>query len=207
MVDILKNGTIFAGTLICYGFVELFNAPKSLLGMALLIILEIPNFYVVWICYSIIYWACELPKEDNFILIAITTLAYAALISISILLTDSIFEKNKNVIQVSTKLLTALPVVCNNLLYHPLLGGLRFALYTLLRHNNKDRRNFTGVYLLFSKSETLIPLMIWHGIMEYLSNKVIHPMQLPVVTISPPSNSEVDRLADVIKQKKNSRTG
>lgn len=199
----MTNGLVFFGTLLAYAFIKLFNAPKSVLGWALLAILEIPQYHLAWVCYSIIYWACDLPDEDNFVLIAITTLAYAALISASLLLPDTIYEKHRSVITKSTKLLIILPVVCNNLLYHPILGTFRYVCYLSVKHIRNNYKDVTIVYLLFSKSETLIPLMIWHGIMDIISQRTLHPAQLPVV-MNDDNDDDIHQLARVIKDKKQS---
>lgn len=209
-MDILKNVVIFFGVLLAYAFVELFNAPKSVVGWTLLATLEIKHYQILWIAYSIIYWASDLPKEDNFVLIAITTLAYAALISLAILLPQAVYSKHRVLITRATKGLVILPIVCNNLLYRPFLGCFRYGCYMLLEVNKKNHHNVTGVYILFSKSETLLPLMAWHMIMEYLSWKVVHPSQLPVVVASDDddddnNDDDIHQLANVIKTKQQSR--
>lgn len=203
----MKNAAYFFATLLAYGFVQLFGAPKAVLGWTLLAFLDIHQYLIQWLCYSIIYWACDLPQEDNFVLIAITTLAYAAIISVGVLLPQHLYDKNKSLIKNVIKFIIILPVVCNNLLFHPMMGSIRFVCYVILRLSEKDFRDITGVYLLFSKSETFIALIIWHVFMDLLSKRTPHPSLLPVVT-TPREEKEDDihKLAGVIKSKHQTKT-
>lgn len=187
---ILKNAAILAALLFAFSFNQLFEAPRSVVGWAMVVVLseEVKHWERHWFAYSVIFWATNLSDEDNFALIAVTTLGYGALIALSVLLPDGQYNAHHLKMLAASRFLTSIPVACNNLLFHPVVGIVRFAVFSLLLFSSakNQRRTFTCIYILFAKSEALIPLIIWH-VLLYCANEriVLHPELLA------PNNDEI----------------
>lgn len=183
-VSILKNVAIFAGVLFAFAFNQLFHAPKAVVGWSTVLFLSLSTKHwdLHWVVYSVIFWACDTSREDHSVLIALTTLVYATLIPVSVLLPDHNFNALRRQVFVLVCIVTSLPVSCNNLLFHPYLGVVRFATFQLLTYYDQNHRNLTLLYILFAKTETLIPLVVWHGIVVLSKKKLnlVHPVMLPV---------------------------
>lgn len=175
---ILANAGVLTGILFAFAFNQLFDAPKTLVGWAIVVVLgaEVKFWERHWIAYSVIYWACDMSQKDNFALIAVTTLAFAAITAAAVILPDAQYNTHRKNFFVAAQILTSIPVSCNNLLFHPFLGIIRFALFSSLVQFGKNKRQFTGLYILFSKSEALLPLIIWHVLVHCANEKVVfHP--------------------------------
>jgi hypothetical protein len=172
---------IFGGVLFAFAFNQLFGAPRTLVGWALVVVLSlrVKHWDRHWLAYSVIFWACDLSQEDHFALIAVTTLLFAALTAASVVLPDHKFNGQKHTFLILTRVLTSLPVSCNNLLFHTGLGIVRFALFLILVQTGQNKRNLAGIYILFAKSEALLPLILWHVVVQCAHKRVVlHPSLL-----------------------------
>lgn len=177
-IPILENVAVFGGVVFAYAFNQLFGAPRTVVGWALVVILSMYIKYwdIQWIAYSVIFWACDLSQDDNFALIAVTTLMFGAITTLSIVLPDHKFNGQRQQFLNIVRFFASFPISCNNLLFHTGLGIIRFTLFHALDQSGYNRRKMTGIYILFAKSEALVPLIIWHIIIQCAHTRmVLHP--------------------------------
>ena len=138
------------------------DAPRPLVGFAVLCILvaNAPGIdpFALWCVYSVVYWACGLPAEDNFVLLAATTLFFAGADLAEEWLPNSVLNRHRDALTLALKLVSVLPVSCNNVLFHPGWGAMRAAFYLAVLSAKKRE----AISALFSKSESLAVLLCWH---------------------------------------------
>jgi hypothetical protein len=144
---------------------------KPLVGMAGLVVLvvTVPGIdpFVLWCLYSVVYWACDLPREDSFVLLAATTLFFAAIDLAEEWLPNSLLNKHRATLTLVSKLVAVLPVPCNNLLLHPGWGLVRASFYLTVAFAKK--REVPSA--LFSKSESFVVLVCWHFAVEAAASR------------------------------------
>jgi hypothetical protein len=149
-VHILTNCASVASLFFFYFAVSVFKIPKFFFGFGLLVIIIVNSPFIsdvtLWCVHSGIYWACELPYEDNFILLAITTLVFAAFIISSEMLPIYLRNEHNDIINTAERIICILPIACNNILLHPFSGIVRYVVFEGVGiYFGKEYR-----YLLFS---------------------------------------------------------
>ena len=158
----MRNAAFLAVLLFVLGLYVFAFESKPFVGFAALCILVfgVPRIdpFVLWCVYSVVYWACDLPSEDNFLLLAATTLCFAAADLAEEWLPNSVLNAYRPHMTVALKLVAVLPVPCNNLLFYPGWGVARATFYFLVVYAKK--REVPSA--LFSKSESLVVLLCWH---------------------------------------------
>jgi hypothetical protein len=157
---------------------------KPFVGFAALCVLVfgVPRIdpFVLWCLYSVVYWACDLPSEDNFLLLAATTLCFAAADLAEEWLPVSVLNAYRPHMTLALKLVAVLPVPCNNLLFFPGWGVARATLYLVALFARK--RSVPSA--LFSKSEALVVLLCWHFAVMAAAAR-FRPMEAPASELLP----------------------
>jgi hypothetical protein len=132
-------------------------------------------FFQLWVVYSFAYWAIGLPDDDSSVLLVLVTLLHAGILAFGRWIPTGIIMQRRVVIRNMLVLLAIIPLSCNNLYLHPLLGLCRAALYSIVRLATPDRAAthwLMTMYILFSKIEALLPLMLWQLIVEVFVLKI-----------------------------------
>ena len=136
----------------------------------------------LWVFYGFAFWGADLDRDDGTALLVLTTLMHAALIVAGFFVPQAILRDSCARLVVS--LLLTIPLACNNLFFHPLLAIVRIVCF--LASSALTSNNLSSVYLLFSKAEALLPLIVTHVVVRSLSvnyGRVI--LELPT-TVTPP---------------------
>jgi hypothetical protein len=189
---ILKNAAYVSAILLVYGIHAVLGVPKPLVGFVILCVLvvSVPSIdtLALWCIYSVVYWACDLPPEDNFVLLAATTLFFAGVDLAEEWLPISLLNKHRDTLLLTVKLVSVLPIACNSLLFHPVGGCVRALFYWAVLYL-KQRESAS---ILFSKSESFVVLLIWHFIVILAAARLRQPEGVlpvattPGVTVQPP---------------------
>lgn len=136
----------------------------------------------LWVLYGFAFWSAQLARDDGTALLVITTLMQAALIIAGYFVPASVLQNPW--VHVAISVLLVIPLACNNLFFHPVLAIARLAMFFVSERLVPN--SISSVYLLFSKAEALVPLVLTHVVVRSVARNYGNVIpDLPIV--SPPT--------------------
>lgn len=198
-----KNKNMLEEEVLCLGsvcliifaqvIVERFELPRPVVAWLVLVYWICWNrkrnkdWIHLWVLYGFAFWSAQLAREDGTALLVITTLMQAALIVAGYFVPEPLLAKSWVKVAISVLLVT--PLACNNLFFHPVLAIFRLAVFSAAARFVPHP--IGAVYLLFSKAEALLPLIMTHVVVRSVARNYGNVIpDLPIVTQKPPKETK-----------------